>query len=68
MNSDSKFYICPICFKTSELPGTHHGRDMVHCDPRSQGQELCKPAMDADGRVLNPAPLWFLKGSTTDAI
>ncbi len=68
MNLDSNFYICPICFKTSEVPGTHHGLIMIHYEARYQGRETRKPLMDITGRVLNPAPIWFLRATAIVSI
>jgi len=61
MNQDCDFYICPVCFKTSESEGNCHATTMLHCASLQPGDEQLKPLMDAEGDLRSRAPRWFLE-------
>jgi hypothetical protein len=61
MNEDCDFYICSICFNTSEEPGTCHSKMMVHCRSFQPGDFRLKPLMDKDGDLKTSAPRWFVQ-------
>jgi hypothetical protein len=55
------FYICPVCFVTSDEPGEHHDRRMVHCEELPVGDDRLKPIINSDGDLKSHAPRWFLE-------
>ena len=61
MREDCEFYICPVCFATSEEPGQHHDHDMVFCQQLPVGDERLKPIKDLEGDLKTRAPRWFLE-------
>lgn len=61
MNQECEFYICPVCFSVSELPGTHHSHEMIFCKQLPKGHELLKPIIDNKGDLKTRAPRWFLE-------
>lgn len=52
------FYICPVCFNTSEVPKTCHV-EMISCD--AENPEDCKPVKNQYGQYHSRAPLWFVR-------
>ncbi|MDX1615622.1 MAG: hypothetical protein R3300_15020 [Candidatus Promineifilaceae bacterium] len=61
MRENCEFYICPVCFATSEAPGRHHQHDMVYCRELEAGDEELKPIRDVEGDLKTRAPRWFLE-------
>jgi hypothetical protein len=61
MDNNRVFYLCPLCFRRSEIDGECHEHRMVACDVGDWADERRKPIIDADGRVLSRAPRWFLE-------
>ena len=55
------FYICAVCFTTSETPGMHHDRPMVHCEELPVGDDRLKPIVNRAGDLKTHAPRWFLE-------
>jgi hypothetical protein len=55
------FYICPVCFATSEEPSEHHDRRMVHCEELPVGDDRLKPIINSEGDLKSDAPRWFLE-------
>jgi hypothetical protein len=55
-------YICPHCFSADSAPGhcPHCGQPRVECDARDPDNPCRKPPMDAEGRLLSRAPLWWV--------
>jgi hypothetical protein len=53
-------YMCEVCLRCSEEPGTHHGRPMIRCDAGCPGDECTKPLESVDGRLLTRAPRWWI--------
>lgn len=61
MNANTTFYLCPICFETSEVEAKQHGHPMLRCDAGQPGDERRKPVMDERGNLKSRAPRWFLE-------
>jgi hypothetical protein len=61
MKRDCEFYICPVCFVTSETPVECHGHWMIRCDAFDLDDERRKPAMSPRGRLKSRAPRWFIE-------
>ena len=55
-------YVCPNCFSADTAPGDcpDCGRARLEFDPGAPNHPGRKPPMDAEGRVLSRAPLWWL--------
>jgi hypothetical protein len=55
-------YVCPGCFLADESPGQCPicGRTRVECNPGDPDNPCRRPPMDAEGRLLSRAPLWWL--------
>lgn len=62
MKQKPEFFICTVCFKTSENTEQCHVL-MIPVVAGEPGDELRKPLTNQDGRIVNPAPLWFLKAT-----
>lgn len=60
MPREPEFYICPVCFDTSDHAEHCHVL-MIPVKAGEPGDELRKPLIGQDGRIVNPAPIWFLK-------
>ncbi|MGH2521968.1 MAG: hypothetical protein ACRDH2_05635 [Anaerolineales bacterium] len=58
-------YICANCFSVDTVSGNcpNCGQARVHCDPGDPDNPCRKPPMDAEGRILSRAPLWWLAHS-----
>ena len=58
-------YVCPNCFSADEAPCDcpDCGHTRVECDPGDPDNPCRKPPMDAEGRLLSRAPLWWLARS-----
>ncbi|HSG15658.1 MAG TPA: hypothetical protein VLE70_04975 [Anaerolineae bacterium] len=67
MRRDCEFYICPVCFATSEEPGEHHDHQMIFCKQLPVGDDKLKPVMDIDGDLRTRAPRWFLEAVWDEA-
>lgn len=67
MREDCEFYICPICFTTSEKAGEHHNHEMVFCKQLPVGHEQLKPIIDLEGDLKTRAPRWFLEAVWDEA-
>jgi hypothetical protein len=67
MRKDCEFYICPICFKTSDEPGTHHEHEMIFCKSLPLGDDQLKPIRDLRGDLKSRAPRWFLEAVWDEA-
>jgi hypothetical protein len=61
MTRDCEFYICPVCFMTSETPVECHDHWMIHCDAFDLADERRKPLMGPRGRLRSRAPRWFVE-------
>ncbi|HLF25264.1 MAG TPA: hypothetical protein VJG32_02915 [Anaerolineae bacterium] len=61
MNSGRLFYLCPVCFRCSEVEDECHAHRMVVCDAGEWGDERRKPIVDEIGRMHTRAPRWFLE-------
>lgn len=60
MPSEPEFYICTVCFETSDHAEHRHGL-MIPVVAGEPGDELRKPLINQNGRIVNPAPRWFLE-------
>jgi hypothetical protein len=60
-NLRTDFYLCTMCFNTSETPRICHNRPMAHY-PGHRADHL-KPPIDENGRLRNRAPLWFINAT-----
>lgn len=60
-NNKRFFYMCSVCFEISQEGLICHGRPMMHCDAGEAGSARRKPMTDQSGRMLSPAPRWFLE-------
>lgn len=63
MKSHKIFYICPICFNTSETSAHCHGRAMIKYDACLLTGDQRKPEADSQGRFKSRAPRWFVEAS-----
>jgi len=61
MRKTCEFYICPICFTTSNQPGIHHNHEMIFCQQLPVGDDLLKPIRNLEGDLKTRAPRWFLE-------
>ncbi len=61
MKSHNIFYICPICFNTSETSAHCHGRAMIKYDACAVTGDQRKPVADSQGRFKSRAPRWFVE-------
>jgi hypothetical protein len=57
--AESGFYLCSVCFLTSEYRLECHGHWMILCDALEANDERRKPEMTARGRLKSRAPRWF---------
>lgn len=53
-------HICQVCLRVQEEPAVCHGRQMARIDCGEPGSELCRPVMDARGRLKGHAPRWWV--------
>lgn len=60
MSQEPAFFICTVCFKTSDNAEQCHVL-MIPVVAGEPGDELRKPLINQEGRIVNPAPLWFIK-------
>ena len=61
-DEDFTLYVCRTCFSVAQTPGPcplDHG-PRLRCDPGEPGNNCRKPPMDAEGRLLSRAPLWWV--------
>ena len=58
----SVVYVCRQCFSTDIRPGPcpEHDEARVECDPGDPDSPCRRPPMDAQGRIVNRAPLWWV--------
>jgi len=61
VNSEHIFYLCPVCFETSESGVEYHRHQMIRCDAGQPGDERRKPLVDDSGQLKSRAPRWFLE-------
>jgi hypothetical protein len=61
MSQQPEFYICTVCFETSDSP-EHCHVPMIPAYVGEPGDEIRKPLINQKGRIVNPAPRWFLEG------
>ncbi|MBI2935717.1 MAG: hypothetical protein HYY31_02750 [Chloroflexi bacterium] len=61
MREPAVIYICRYCFNVAEVAGRCHDLPMVRCQPPPPGDELSKPLVTPDGRILTRAPQWWLQ-------
>jgi hypothetical protein len=61
MSSSQNFYICPICFRVSEIQDATHEHRMVQCQVGRPGDERRKPVSDRFGHMVSRAPRWYLE-------
>ena len=59
----TKFYICTICFKTSEAEEECHVL-MVPVQESKMEDEARKP-IEENGRLVTHAPRWFIEAQQT---
>ncbi|MCI0397160.1 MAG: hypothetical protein L0332_08455 [Chloroflexi bacterium] len=59
IDTQCRFYICTVCFRTSETALECHGHRMVHCDGFLPGDPRLKPVMSRAGELKTRAPRWF---------
>lgn len=58
LDKDTKFFICPTCFKVSRKQIECHDHLMISCN--AEKLEDCKPLMDSSGEFNSRAPRWFI--------
>jgi len=63
MNSDRFFYLCPVCFETSESDDQCHRHRMVLCDAGDLDDERREPLIGVNGQLNSRAPRWFLEAA-----
>ena len=58
----SMIYICRQCFLADTVPGAcpNCRQPRVECDPGDPDNPCRRPPMDAQGRILSRAPLWWV--------
>ena len=61
----SVMYVCPKCFSVGQSAGRcpDCGETRVECNPGDPNNPCRKPPIDAEGRILSRAPLWWLAHS-----
>ncbi len=59
----STFYLCPRCLESALQAGTcpRCGVQRVRCRPGEPDDPCRRPLMDAQGKILTRAPLWWLR-------
>lgn len=65
MNTSTTFYICPICFETSETVLEGHKHPMIKVDLSTLSDDARRPVRDASGRLVSAAPRWFVDAKIT---
>lgn len=60
--SGASIYLCPRCLTPGDAPGPcpECGAERLGCRPGDADDPCRRPLMDANGRVLTRAPLWWL--------
>ncbi len=53
-------YMCEVCFAVSDKPTLHHGQPMIECDAGCPGDDVTRPVVDEQGRILTHAPKWWV--------
>ncbi len=61
METQSMFYICPVCFTVCESEQECHAHRMVECNPGDFGDDRRKPVEDQYGQYVSRAPRWYLE-------
>jgi hypothetical protein len=61
MEQEQVFYICPKCFRVCETEAKCHEHLMVICETGHPGDEIRKPVLDQNGRLVSRAPRWYLE-------
>ncbi len=59
----STLYVCPRCLESRTVAGAcpRCGVQRVRCHPGDPDDPCRRPLMDAQGKVLTRAPLWWLR-------
>ncbi len=62
------FYLCPRCLTADARPGLcpRCKVERLTCDAGAPDDRCRRPMVDASGRVLTRAPLWWLRKSVSD--
>ena len=55
------FYLCPICFATSETAASCHERAMIQYNACQHDARQRRPVVDSAGRLKASAPRWVLE-------
>jgi hypothetical protein len=68
LNSNTEVYLCPVHLIPTDSPGVcdQCGRELVGCRPGDPDDPCRRPIMDARGRILTRAPLWWLRYSVSE--
>jgi hypothetical protein len=55
-------YVCRQCWSMATQPGPcpRDGLTRLECQPGDPDSPCRRPPMDAEGRILNRAPLWWV--------
>ena len=58
-----EIFLCSRCLIAESEPGvcTRCDLQLIVCRPGAEDDPHRRPLMDAQGNVLSPAPLWWLK-------
>lgn len=67
---DRQVYLCPRCLEVYDSPGVckRDGTALFTCRPGDPNDPCRRPLMDADGRLITRAPVWWLRHSVGDLI
>jgi hypothetical protein len=65
-----QIYLCPRCLEAQDAPGLcpRDGTELLTCRPGYQDDPCRRPLMDAKGRVVSRAPIWWLQYSVRNLI
>jgi hypothetical protein len=65
-----QIYLCPKCFMTQAAPGVcpRDGSELLTCRPGHPDDPCRRPLINAKGRVISRAPIWWLRYTVRNLI
>jgi hypothetical protein len=68
--SKEQIYLCPKCLKAQDMPGVcpRDGTELLTCQPGHPDDPCRRPLIDAKGRVVSRAPIWWLRYTVRNLI
>ena len=61
MDTEERFYLCPVCFRVCDTDQECHEHRMIECNVGKVGDDRRKPVMDKYGNLVSRAPRWYLE-------